>query len=255
MEKREFTVEEVWIRDGEKRIYGKLYAPEGTGVHPAVLLSHGYMGTHADFAEEAACFARHGFLALAYDFCGGSPASKSSGKSTQMSVLTEKEELLAALDYVKATGRADNERLFLMGASQGGFVSALAAAQRPEEICALILYYPALCIPDDWKRMYPRTEDMPENVNFWGMDLGRRYREDAGSLDPYREIVKFEKNVLILHGDRDEVVALSYSERAKESYRRAQLEVLEGEGHGFSPQKREWAQKQALRFLQENLPH
>ena len=40
-----------------------------------------------------------------------------------------------------------------MGCSQGGFVSALFAAAHPNVVVSrLILFYPALCIPEDARR-------------------------------------------------------------------------------------------------------
>ena len=46
-------------------------------------------------------------------------------------------------------------------------------------------------------------------------------------------MANFEKPVLILHGDRDTMVDISYSERAAESYPDAEFHVLRGAGHGF----------------------
>ena len=40
-------------------------------------------------------------------------------------------------------------------------------------------------------------------------------------------------DVLILHGDADNIVPLSYSEKALEVYSSARLEVFPGAGHGF----------------------
>ena len=37
----------------------------------------------------------------------------------------------------------------LMGCSQGGFVSAIAASRLHDKISKLVLFYPAFCIPDD----------------------------------------------------------------------------------------------------------
>ena len=47
-------------------------------------------------------------------------------------------------------------------------------------------------------------------------------------------ISRFERPVLIMHGDRDEVVPLSYSESAAEEYEEEKLEVFAGEIHGFT---------------------
>ena len=107
------------------------------------------------------------------------------------------------------------------------------------EIERLILIYPALCIKDDWVKMYPALSDMPEEVDFWGMKLGHAYLEGLYDLDVYKTISLYEGPVSIFHGDRDQVVNVSYSERAKEVYCNATLTVLPGEGHGFSPAARQ----------------
>ena len=39
--------------------------------------------------------------------------------------------------------------------------------------------------------------------------------------------------MLLIHGDADSIVPLSYSERALEVYPSAELKVVEGGGHGF----------------------
>ena len=48
----------------------------------------------------------------------------------------------------------DSDQLFIQGESQGGFVGAYVAAQIPEKIKGLILWYPAFVIPDDAKRRF-----------------------------------------------------------------------------------------------------
>lgn len=97
-----------------------------------------------------------GFHAFVFDF-PGSGAGKSMGRtSLEMTVLTEKEDLSTVLDYVKNQPFVDSNHIFLMGCSQGGFVSALLAAERENEIEKLILNYPALCICDDCRKGYRR---------------------------------------------------------------------------------------------------
>lgn len=233
------------------QIYGEMYLPKAEGKRPAVIMSHGYNGSYQDYAEEGRTFASHGFVAVAYDFCGGTPRSKSSGKTVDMTIGTERDDLLAVLSYVQSLEYVDRERIFLLGASQGGFVSALAAAARPEEIRGLAMYYPALCIPHDWTKRLPDREAIPEEMEFWGMTLGRGFFLSVHGMDVFQEIARYTGGVLIIHGDRDEVVPLSYSERAKEAYQNAELAVFPGEGHGFSPKKRTEAIRLALKFMQD----
>ncbi|MNI86495.1 Prolyl oligopeptidase family protein [compost metagenome] len=61
-----------------------------------------------------------------------------------MTVLTECEDLKAVMDYVKSLSYVDANQVTLMGFSQGGFISALTAAQRANEVEALILPFPGV---------------------------------------------------------------------------------------------------------------
>ena len=67
--------------------------------------------------------------------------------------------------------------------------------------------------------------------------------------DIYNAISEYEKDVLILHGDADSIVPLSYSEKALEVYSSARLEVFPGAGHGFHGED---AQR-AINFMLEYL--
>ena len=82
-----------------------------------------------------------------------------------MSVLTETKDLKAVIEYVRNLSYTDSEKILLMGCSQGGFVSALVAAKNNFPIEKLVLFYPALCIPDDaraGKMMMAKFD--PQNV-------------------------------------------------------------------------------------------
>lgn len=78
--------------------------------------------------------------------------SKSDGKFKDMSLDTEKQDLLCVIDYVARLVYVDSSTLILAVESQGGFVSCMVAAER--SIDKLILLYPALCIPDDARKGY-----------------------------------------------------------------------------------------------------
>lgn len=74
----------------------------------------------------AAFLAEMGYAAYCFDFNGGSVMkSKSDGQTTEMSVLTEVNDLETVIDYVSTMPYVNKDKIFLMGCSQGGFVSAL----------------------------------------------------------------------------------------------------------------------------------
>ena len=104
------------------------------------------------------------------------------------------------LDYV------DTERIFLLGKSQGGAVSAITAADLQDEMSGLILLYPALCLMDDAFERYPSIEGVPERVYFMGMTIGRAYYENLYGYNIFDDITRYTGNVLIVHGDCDSIV-------------------------------------------------
>ena len=164
-----------------------------------------------------------------------------------MTLSTEQEDLVAVMG--EARKMAGAEALFLFGGSQGGFVSALVAEQHGA-IAGLMLLYPAFCIPDDWRRRFC-GQAIPETLELWGMTLGKGYFQEACALSPLW--YSYKGPVLILHGDEDKIVALSYSEKAAEKYGHAELEVFAGEGHGFSEAGMHRVEGMALSFVRRVL--
>ena len=244
-------VTELTIADGESKIYGKLYSPEKEGIYPAVILSHGYNGTNADFVNECNYFAQNGYIAYAYDFCGGSTRSKSTGKSTDMTIFTEKSNLMAVYNHIKGMANVDAGRVFLFGGSQGGLVTALTTEELPEGVKGMILYFPALNIPDDWRKKYPSMNDIPNKLNFWGLELGKVFFTSIHDFNTFDHIGAYSRNVLIIYGNKDAIVPYSYMTKAKEIYKNAELIVLPNEGHGFSPAGGKRAREEVLKFMQK----
>lgn len=236
-------------RDG-LTLRGAQYRPEGAEHLPAAICCHGFMANQGTVRKYARFLAQRGYAAFCFDFSGGCViGGKSDGATTDMSVLTEVADLSAVMAHVAALPHIRPEGVTLLGCSQGGFVSALAAAQQPERVRQLILLYPALCIPDDaragkmmWARFDPA--DIPERLSCGPMKLGRRYVTDVIGMHPPTELLPYTGDVLLLHGDRDRIVRLSYSEAAAQAYARSraelpgagrvQMTVIPGAGHGFS---------------------
>ena len=73
-----------------------------------------------------------------------------------------------------------------------------------------------------------------------------------GSFDIYDVIGNYKGDVLILHGDRDGIVPLRYSERAVDVYENAELVVMEGQNHGFVGKARTGAMERETAFFREH---
>ena len=245
-----YQTEEVWCQRGDNRIYGVAYVPEGIqGRMPIVIYSHGFGGSHSGGATYAQALAARGYMAYCFDFCGATNSSRSDGATTNMSIRTEESDLRAVISHFAEDSRVDASRIYLVGASQGGMVTAMTAADYPNLVRAAVLIYPALVIPDDVHEWYPRREDIPASFSLWGVTLGSIYAIDAYDYNIYTELPKFQKDVLIIHGTADNIAPISYSERMVERYASAELKRIEGAGHGFYGQQQTQAIDWMLDFL------
>lgn len=234
-------------------IRGTEFRPAGAKL-PIAIVSHGFMGTEETVRQYALPLVELGYAVYTFDYCGGNPGNgKSDGKTTEMSVLTEVRDLEAVMAYAASLPYTDETRVLLAGASQGGFVSALTAAQNPEKVQRLVLIYPALCIPDDartGKMMFAEFDpaNLPEEIPCGPMLLGRCYPADVLAMDPFCEIRPYQGCVVLIHGTEDTLVRPEYSQRAYEAYaascpqgmtqqQRVQLHLIESGGHGFNEEQ------------------
>lgn len=134
---------------GDLTIRGTEYRPNGEKL-PIAIVCHGFMANQQTVRQYARVLAKIGYCAYCFDFCGGSvpPLGRSDGATTDMTVLTEVQDLEAVIRYAQSLPYT-SDTLLLMGCSQGGMVSALTAAKHPDAVDRLVLFYPAFCIPDD----------------------------------------------------------------------------------------------------------
>lgn len=238
-------------RDG-LRIRGMQFLPDGFDAsksYPAVILSHGFTGNYLSMEEWGRSFAEMGYAAFSFNFCGGgrlyeTEPIKSEGKTTDMTISTEIADLKAVKAYSVSQPFVDSEHVLLLGVSQGGFVSALTAAECQKEVEKLILIYPAFCIPDHARKgclggATYSPDNVPETIDCGKTILGRCFHDDVVQRDPFREILAYEGPVLIIHGLDDQTVDYTYSVRAKESYKKGQcsLRLVPGMGHGYDEEQ------------------
>ena len=217
---------------GPLRLRGTLFRPAEGERFPIAVVSHEFMANRLFTMRYARLLASLGYAAFCYDFSGGCIVGASQGRTTDMTVFTEMEDLKAVIAYARAQPYADPDRLLLMGCSQGGLVTALTAAEPETQAEAIILFYPALSIPDDARKgsmMSARfdPENIPETMRCGPMKLGRGYAASVLELDPFSAISAYHGDVLIVHGNADTLVDISYSRRAYDAYRAAAETALQ----------------------------
>ena len=223
---------EVWSERDGNMIFGMMYYNSASSKkQPAVILSHSSSLTHEAMSGYALAIAKMGYAAYCFDFCGGSDKSKSDGKTDEMTVFTEVEDLRAVVKTVKSLDYVDSSNVCLFGSSQGGLVSALLADECPDDFAGMILFYPAFNIPE----MVKMFSGFGGFGDFGGMmSMSEAYINSIKDFDVWSHIGKFSKPVCIIHGTADMIVPISNSEKAVGLYPSATLNKIEGANHGFN---------------------
>ena len=130
-----------------------------------------------------------------------------NGYSIEMSVMTEVSDLEAVMESASEWDFADESRIVLLGTSQGGIVSAIAAARHTDQVSGLVLMYPAFLVSDAIHEQFDSLEEVPDSYRFNWITAGRPYAEDMWDYDVYEEIENYTDKVLLLHGSAfDEAV-------------------------------------------------
>jgi len=204
---------------------------------PTVVCCHGLLSSKESpkfrlLGEE---WGRQGVAVVRFDFSGCGESGRDFGESLLQCRLRDLEAVLA---YVKEQPWA-NGRLSLMGSSMGGYVSLLAVARRPDELQGAACW----ATPFDARKIR-RFLDERSPLHFpVGYELGRP--ETLEDLPPL-------SNVLLVHGQRDEIVpwreASQIHRRLGEPRRLLLLE--EAEHRLLSPECRRRAMDASLRWLQ-----
>jgi pimeloyl-ACP methyl ester carboxylesterase len=125
---------EIQVRfpSGSSRLFGILTLPAGTGPHAAVVLLSGSERAGAGspvFLRHARTLARNGIAVLRYDPPG---VGRSTGERSLETLDDRTREALAAVTYLRSRPEIRRAEVGLWGASQGGWVTQMAAAASPD---------------------------------------------------------------------------------------------------------------------------
>lgn len=246
----ETSIREFYIETDGRRIFSKLYQPLAQGRLPLVIFSHGLGADNMNFEGYARAVAPLGYACLCFDFCGGGFNSKSSGKTTDMTPLTEVSDLEAVLNEALQWDFVDAKKVFLVGESLGGLVSALTAGRNSDLVSGIFLIFPAFVIRDKARRFkspdrIPGIIELPDWIT-----LGRQYYIDSWNIDVDGAIESFNKPVRIIHGREDELVPFESSLSAAGKYADCELRLIDGVGHELNNPV---LAEPALSFLKEFL--
>lgn len=242
---------------------GMLHVPDDAKVGqkiPMVCIFHGFTGNkmepHFIFVKLSRLLALHGIASVRFDFSG---SGESDGDFVDMTISKELAEANHILDYVKSLDFVDNSRIGILGLSMGGAVASMLAGDRHSDIKSLCLWAPAGVMKELMlQTQTPEAASAMAKVGYTdlgGLLLGTGFIQDIMKVDIYGKAANFDKNVLLLHGDKDPTVPLVASEKYLSIYKdKATLHIIEGADHTFN--NKIWEEKvlaYSLEYLEAEL--
>lgn len=198
-----FTTQQLNIDTSNGPLHGTFFIGNHDKSFPLVIYSHGIGDSYRSGITYAQSLAAAGFSTYVFNFRHGTMMDD----MTKMSIFTEEQDLNNVINYFKQAGYT---QIFLLGASQGGVVSTMSAADN-QDIQGLVLLYPAFVLRDQMLQMFPHQQ-FPKTFNLMGMTLGIEYLKDLPNYDLMREVTKYPGPTLFIHGTSDNIAPISYSE-------------------------------------------
>ncbi len=184
-------------------VWGVLVSPDDTAPHAGVVLLHGAIGWRPELVDFASVLADYGFAVLTIDYyaeAGRTP----TGSAAKLEAWPDYQAAVRnAVGYLQSLPSVSGQPVGLVGFSRGAFLAVSVASSLPS-VHAVVAFYGG------------------------GGGGPASLEEDVQGLPP----------VLILHGDADAVVPVSFAHALRDavvaSGGEAELHIYAGAGHSFN---------------------
>jgi alpha/beta superfamily hydrolase len=230
---------------------GYIYEPKSkNGIYEtAIITLHGFPGSCESerVVKTAELLEKKGFLVLRFDFSG---TNNSDGEFADKLMSNEVEDIKFSIDFLQNNFKF--KKLILHGHSTGATDASLYA-YRDNRIDKLVLSgcidrldtsvhldFTDLQVKDFWTKGYVTYKKRPGVKKSWlhNKKLNKSFYDEFFKLDIQSAIKKYKKQLLVIHGSRDEDVPIK---KAIALYNFAnkpkKLVILKGADHKFAKKK------------------
>lgn len=128
------TAKNVSYKSGDETVQGILYAPQGKGPFPGIVVIHEWWGLNDWVKDQASKISDLGYVTLAIDLYRGKVATTPEEAHEIMRGVPEdraKRDLHAAVEYLSSQTNVKKDRLGAIGWCMGGGYSLDVALQEP----------------------------------------------------------------------------------------------------------------------------
>ena len=242
-----YISETVSIEDNGRIVPAVVTLPVGEGPFPAVVLNHGHGGNKDEgtgFGGIAEALAEAGIASIRMDFPGCGDSTEPFTENTLSNMIADSN---AAKDYLVANYPVDADKLGILGYSMGGRIALeiITAEDNPyqatlilsglstpgDEAIANILpegmtVEDAIAVAEE-KGSYDYTTQYGQNLSLsaqWFTDM---------LVDPLANIDNYTGPMLVIHGDKDDVVTDATNKLTVSSYPAAEELIVPDADHGY----------------------
>ncbi len=230
-----------WTAPDGATVYGLYYRPRnrvyaGEGLPPAVVMVHGGPTSQSTAGYHAGTqfFTSRGYAVLEVNYRGSTGYGKEYREALKGNWgVLDVEDTVSGAEFLGATGRADRDRLVVMGGSAGGYTVLRVLTEHPGLFKAAICLYGVsdlFSLALETHKFESRYLDtllgpLPEASSIY------RERSPLFSAD------RIKDPIAIFQGEEDKVVPKDQSESIVASLRARgvphEYHLYPGEGHGF----------------------
>lgn len=232
---------DVMIEGQHRQIPATITLPEGDGPFPFVVMFH---GTGSDRHEAGGGYdllapklAEAGIASAQFDFAG---SGDSPVDYVEYSLTSGMEDGNDVILYMQSLDQTDNDRIGLLGWSQGGTVAMLTAAREAAKVRSLVTwagavdmsFYEADKYDEAKENGYTVVEfDWREPLNF-SID----WFDEVRNINIAEELKSYDGAVLAIAGSEDTVVPLSDLDTILDAVptEAKRKEILDGADHTFN---------------------
>jgi dipeptidyl aminopeptidase/acylaminoacyl peptidase len=225
-----------WPTPDGARAHGLLYRPAGVERPPLLVLVHGGPNGHveAGFNARTSFWLDRGWAVLQVNYRGSSGYGRAYLQALREQWgVHDVTDTVSGARYVAEQGLADGARMAVMGGSAGGFTVLLCLALHPDVFAAGVDLFGVA----DLFRLAEETHRF--EAHYMDTMVGPLPDQYHRYVDrsPLTVADRIQKPLLILQGDKDDVVPLNQSEAIRDKLQArgvtVEMKVYEGEGHGW----------------------
>ncbi|MFH1095505.1 MAG: alpha/beta fold hydrolase [Candidatus Micrarchaeota archaeon] len=230
------------------RLVGVFTRPAGPSNKrfPAVLFLHGFPGSEKNVDIQRELMER-GIAGFALHFSGA------WGSEGRYRFTTLVPQALAALRFLKTRPFVDPRRVGIFGFSMGGWAAINTAARAPA-VKAVVAVSPAGGPEMITPAMQSAINHLSSSLRVGSTKaLGRDFVKAVRSQDPAKSAAGLKTALLLVHGEKDDIVSPAISRRIYQAAgKRKKFVLARGGAHDFLD-RRDWLKRLVSSWFEKNL--